>query len=165
LKSILGNRAVLSQQLFIKARWYHRDRAKLHEARRAAVEKPLQCGTCTRLSVEHFRTSSPLLDKGVNVDIQFPGGGNMSKFERVVVADSTASPDCRCSAEMDLIAIVSSPGGDSEVRIFRCPECNHELRLTVWHNDLSPANIGGLLRDSVCAGGLGIPSRGSKPDD
>ena len=76
----------------------------------------------------------------------------MSKFERVVVADSTASPDCRRSAEMDLIAIVSSPGGDSEVRIFRCPECNHELRLTVWHNDLSPANIGGLLTRFARAG-------------
>ena len=65
---------------------------------------------------------------------------------------------------MDLIAIVSRPGGDSEVHIFRCPECNHDLRLTVWHNDLSPANIEALLRDSVCAGGLEIPFRGSKPD-
>lgn len=105
------------------------------------------------------------LIRALMLTYSFLAGGNMSKFERVVVADSTASPDCRWSAEMDLIAIVSSPGGDSEVRIFRCPECNHELRLTVWHNDLSPANIGGLLRDSVCAGGLGIPSRGSKPDD
>jgi hypothetical protein len=94
----------------------------------------------------------------------FLTGDIMSKFERVVVADSTASPDCRCSAEMDLIAIVSRPGGDSEVHIFQCPKCNHELRLTVWHNDVSAANIGGLLRNSVCVGGLGIPSRGSKPD-
>jgi len=94
----------------------------------------------------------------------FLTGGIMSKFERVVVADSTASPDCRCNAEMDLIAIVSSPGGDSEVRIFRCPECNHELRLTIWHNDVS-ANIGRLLRDPVCVGGLGITLAGRKPDD
>jgi hypothetical protein len=61
----------------------------------------------------------------------------MSKFERVLAVDSTELPDCRCSVEMHLIATMPVPGGGSEIRIFRCPDCNHELRLTVWHNDLS----------------------------
>ena len=61
----------------------------------------------------------------------------MSKFERVLAVGSTALPDCRCRVEMHLISIVPVPGGGSEIRIFRCPDCNHELRLTVWHNDVS----------------------------
>jgi hypothetical protein len=63
----------------------------------------------------------------------------MSKFERMLVAGSTELPDCRCGAEMRLIAIVPVPSGDSEVRIFRCPDCNHELRLTMWCSDVSAA--------------------------
>ena len=64
-------------------------------------------------------------------------GGVMSKFERLLVAGSTELPDCRCAAEMHLTAIVPVPGGDTEIRIFRCPGCSHELRLTAWRNDVS----------------------------
>ena len=60
----------------------------------------------------------------------------MSKFERLPEADSTELPDCRCFAEMNLMAIVPVPGGDAEIRIFRCPDCSHELRLTAWRNDV-----------------------------
>jgi hypothetical protein len=64
----------------------------------------------------------------------------MSKFERLLVAGSTELPDCRCAAEMYLVAIVPVPGGgDTEIRIFRCPDCSHELRLTAWRNDVSAA--------------------------
>ena len=63
----------------------------------------------------------------------------MSKFERVLAVDSTELPDCRCSVEMRLITITPVPGGDSEIRIFRCPDCDHELRLTIWNNDVSTA--------------------------
>jgi len=63
----------------------------------------------------------------------------MSKFERLLEAGSTELPDCRCTAEMKLTAIVPGPGGDTEIRIFRCPHCSHELRLTAWHNDVSAA--------------------------
>jgi hypothetical protein len=59
----------------------------------------------------------------------------MSKLERVLAKGSTELPDCRCSAEMRLIAVVPVPGDDSEVRVFQCQACHHELRLTVWHND------------------------------
>jgi hypothetical protein len=59
----------------------------------------------------------------------------VSKFERLLVAGSTELPDCRCTAEMNLVATVPVLGGDTEIRIFRCPDCNHELRLTAWQDD------------------------------
>jgi hypothetical protein len=62
----------------------------------------------------------------------------MSKFERVLAEGSTELPDCRCSVEMHLISVVPGPDGGSETRIFRCPDCNHELRLTIWHNGCLP---------------------------
>jgi hypothetical protein len=42
----------------------------------------------------------------------------MSKFERLLEAGSTELPDCRCAAEMNLMAIVPRAGGDTEIRIF-----------------------------------------------
>ena len=63
----------------------------------------------------------------------------MSKFERLLEADSTELPDCRCGAEMKLTAIVPVAGGDAEIRIFQCPDCSHELRLTAWRNNASAA--------------------------
>jgi hypothetical protein len=60
----------------------------------------------------------------------------MSKLERLLEAGSTELPDCRCRAEMRLIDTVPGQSGGSEVRVFRCPDCNHELRLTVWRNDV-----------------------------
>ena len=35
---------------------------------------------------------------------------------------------------MPLIAVATGPDADSEVRIVRFPDFNHELRLTIWHN-------------------------------
>jgi hypothetical protein len=70
----------------------------------------------------------------MRMDIHFltEMGDVMSKFERLLMAGSTELPDCRCTAEMHLIAVVPVPGDDTEIRIFRCPDCNHELRLTAW---------------------------------
>jgi hypothetical protein len=65
-----------------------------------------------------------------------PGWGVMSKFERLLEAGSTELPDCRCSAEMNLMATVPMDGGDTEILIFRCPYCSHELRLTAWRSDV-----------------------------
>jgi len=65
--------------------------------------------------------------------------GVMSKFERLLEAGSTELPDCRCTAEMQLMAIVPVAGCDSEIRVFRCPHCSHELRLTAWRKDVSAA--------------------------
>jgi hypothetical protein len=74
-------------------------------------------------------------------------GGVMSKFERLLVAGSTL-PDCRCTAEMHLMAVVPVPGGDTEIRIFRCPECSHELRLTTWRNDLTGPEDASMFADT-----------------
>ena len=63
----------------------------------------------------------------------------MSKFERLLEAGSTELPDCSCAAEMNLMAIVPVAGDEAEIRIFRCPDCNHELRLTAWRSDVSAA--------------------------
>ena len=60
----------------------------------------------------------------------------MSKFERLLEAGSTELPDCRCTAEMSLMTIVPA-GVDTEIRVFRCPHCRSELRLTAWRNDAS----------------------------
>ena len=57
----------------------------------------------------------------------------MSKFERLLEAGSTELPDCRCGAEMNLVTVVVSDG-DTEIRLFRCPDCSHELRLTAWRD-------------------------------
>jgi hypothetical protein len=66
-------------------------------------------------------------------------GPVMSKFERVPEPGSTELPDCRCDAEMHLMATVPVAGGDTEIRIFRCRACSHELRLTAWRKDLAAA--------------------------
>src|SRR5215471_2497150 len=93
--------------------------------------------------VHSFRKSpgslATLPQSGQDDDIYFPTGmgGVMSKFERLLVAGSTELPACRCATEMHLTAIVPVPGGDTEIRVFRCPDCSHELRLTAWRNDVS----------------------------
>jgi hypothetical protein len=71
------------------------------------------------------------------IDIQLPDGrgGVMSKFERLLVAGSTELPDCRCTAEMHLVSVLPASSGDTEIRIFRCSDCSHELRLTTWRDN------------------------------
>jgi hypothetical protein len=69
----------------------------------------------------------------------------MSKFERLLEAGSTELPDCRCTAEMHLMAIVPVHGGDTEIRVFRCLNCSHELRLTAWRNDVSAGKARGEI--------------------
>ena len=51
------------------------------------------------------------------------GWGVMSKFERMLEVGSTELPDCRCAAEMNLMAIVP------------VAHCRSELKLTAWRND------------------------------
>ena len=61
------------------------------------------------------------------------GGGayKVSKFERLLVRDSTELPECRCGSEMKIIKS-DSIGSDAQVRTYQCPLCEHELRLTMW---------------------------------
>jgi hypothetical protein len=54
-------------------------------------------------------------------------------IERLLEPGSIEIPLCRCGAEMRL-ANGERPVAthETEIRIFRCPVCEHELRLTVW---------------------------------
>jgi len=55
----------------------------------------------------------------------------VSKFERLLMPESTELPECRCGSEMKIIKS-DAIGSDGEVRTYRCPQCDHELRLTMW---------------------------------
>jgi DNA-directed RNA polymerase subunit RPC12/RpoP len=60
----------------------------------------------------------------------------MSVFERLLVPGCTELPACRCGQEMDIASIERLPeGSDAAVRVYRCPTCSHEMRLTVWATD------------------------------
>ena len=58
-------------------------------------------------------------------------GHKVSKFERLLMRDSTELPECRCGSEMKIIKS-DSIGSDAQVRTYQCPLCEHELRLTMW---------------------------------
>lgn len=55
----------------------------------------------------------------------------MSKFERLLVLGSTELPECRCGSEMQIMKS-DAIGSEGEVRTYRCPQCEHELRLSTW---------------------------------
>ena len=52
-------------------------------------------------------------------------------LERLLEPGSTELPKCACRSEThhERTQVVT---GDTEIRIFRCLNCNRELRLTVW---------------------------------
>ena len=52
-------------------------------------------------------------------------------FERLLEPGSTETPNCMCNSVMRL-ARTEAADRDTEIRIFQCPNCEHELRLTVW---------------------------------
>ena len=54
-------------------------------------------------------------------------------FERLLEPGCRESPACQCGGEMNIAAIETLPqGSDAAVRIYRCDECQREMRLTVW---------------------------------
>jgi len=55
----------------------------------------------------------------------------MTNLERLLEPGSIERPACHCTAEMHLER-TEAVHSDSEIRIFRCPACERELRLTVW---------------------------------
>ena len=63
--------------------------------------------------------------------VRWGEGHKVSKFERLLVRDSTELPECRCGSEMKIIKS-DSIGSDAQVRTYQCPLCEHELRLTMW---------------------------------
>ena len=57
----------------------------------------------------------------------------MSIFERLLVPGCTELPECRCGKEMHVASIDPLPQqSDAHIRVYDCPACHHEMRLTVW---------------------------------
>jgi hypothetical protein len=57
----------------------------------------------------------------------------MSAIERLLVPGSTDLPACHCGDEMRIASRDPVPEkGDAVIRIYRCPSCTREMRLTVW---------------------------------
>jgi hypothetical protein len=59
----------------------------------------------------------------------------MSKFERLLAPGACDLPDCQCGAEMVVASIHAGNSRDTEVKVFQCPNCARELRLTLWADD------------------------------
>ena len=60
----------------------------------------------------------------------------MSAFERLLVPGCIELPACRCGKEMQIASLDQLPGrSDAYVRVYNCPACHHERRLTVWASD------------------------------
>jgi hypothetical protein len=57
----------------------------------------------------------------------------MSAFE--FTALFTETPDCRCGKKMHVAGDPSLETSDTHIRIYGCPACHHEMRLTVWGAD------------------------------
>jgi hypothetical protein len=57
----------------------------------------------------------------------------MSVFDRLLEPGCTELPDCRCGQQMRITgsdALLDQSG--AHIRIYRCPACHHEMRLTIW---------------------------------
>ena len=60
----------------------------------------------------------------------------MSVFERLLVPGCTELPACRCGEEMQIASLDQLPQrSDALIRVYKCPACHHEMRLTVWATD------------------------------
>jgi hypothetical protein len=59
----------------------------------------------------------------------------MSSYERLLVPGSAELPECRCGKEMQ-IAGEPLDRTDAQIRIYKCLACQHEMRLTIWSEDL-----------------------------
>jgi hypothetical protein len=61
----------------------------------------------------------------------------MSLYERLLVPGSTELPECRCGEDMKVARTERLPDQtDAHIRIYNCSVCGHEMRLTVWADDL-----------------------------
>jgi len=45
-------------------------------------------------------------------------------------------PDCICGKQIKVFSVPpASERRDSYVRVYKCPSCQHEMRVTVWSDD------------------------------
>jgi hypothetical protein len=62
----------------------------------------------------------------------------MSAFERLLVPGCTELPACRCGKEMQIASLNQlSERSDAHIRVYSCPACHNEMRLTVWATDIA----------------------------
>lgn len=60
----------------------------------------------------------------------------MSLIERLLEPGSIELPTCKCGQQMEVAGFDPIPDRrDSHIRIFACPACDHQFRLTVWSAD------------------------------
>jgi hypothetical protein len=63
----------------------------------------------------------------------------MSMIERLLVPGSTELPPCHCGDEMCIASLDPIPeSSHAQIRIYKCPSCAREMRLTVWASDPPP---------------------------
>ena len=60
---------------------------------------------------------------------------SVSKFERLLTPGASDLPDCQCGAEMSVVSVQTGCVRGTQLKVFRCPRCGHELRLTIWADD------------------------------
>ena len=60
----------------------------------------------------------------------------MSLYERLLIPGSTELPECRCGEKMSIVDEQLPERTDAQICIYKCPACQHEMRLTVWSQDL-----------------------------
>jgi hypothetical protein len=57
----------------------------------------------------------------------------MFDLERLLVPGCAELSECRCGMEMHIARTNSFAGkSDTHIRVYVCPACHHEMRLTVW---------------------------------
>jgi hypothetical protein len=57
----------------------------------------------------------------------------VTNFERLLAPGSAERPSCSCGEEMHLKGVTDSvPARGTETRVYCCPACQREVRLTVW---------------------------------
>jgi hypothetical protein len=62
----------------------------------------------------------------------------MSSFECLLAPGCTEGPECRCGEEMKIAGVDELVNHiDAQIRIYKCPSCQHEMRFTVWMDDIS----------------------------
>ena len=61
----------------------------------------------------------------------------MSSLERLLGPNCNEGPECRCGEEMKVARTEQVPDQtDAHIRVYNCRVCGHEMRLTVWADDL-----------------------------
>jgi hypothetical protein len=101
------------------------NQAPLGRASVATAHPPSRSTIC-KVYIERIRVAV-LRD----VVLQVRRARGVAMLERLLETGSTELPPCACGKEMryERTQLATS---DTEIRIFRCPDCERELRLTVW---------------------------------